>query len=287
MSRLDSDSRHHRSRLHREPSPKRVRRDGKTAADQPTSNLNSAKHMDRDHKPHHRLQNSVSLEPAIAPDSKIKTGALSKDSDKKSNGYHERTKRSSNNIEPPRSRSHNQVSLEDNFVELLLIFLHLLYFTDMLIASYDEREWWKDYKSGITTNRSSNNGDIKPKDEKTRFDGLDKVESDSKQPSKRRPSFRETKLPVNAEESERTRPPVDQPETRLSNRNETQRMKFEPRDRYGGGSVRGRDRFNGQQLLSGGRVEKWKHDLYDDANTSPASKNEEDQIAKVEALLAS
>jgi hypothetical protein len=33
--------------------------------------------------------------------------------------------------------------------------------------------------------------------------------------------------------------------------------------------------------------EKWKHDLFDDANKSPTTKNEEDQIAKIERLLAS
>ncbi|CAA2999701.1 Hypothetical predicted protein [Olea europaea subsp. europaea] len=38
---------------------------------------------------------------------------------------------------------------------------------------------------------------------------------------------------------------------------------------------------------TGGRVEKWKHDLYEESNRSPTPKNEEDQIAKIEALLAS
>ncbi|MCL7040714.1 hypothetical protein MKW94_028783, partial [Papaver nudicaule] len=35
------------------------------------------------------------------------------------------------------------------------------------------------------------------------------------------------------------------------------------------------------------KAEKWKHDLYDEANKSPTAKNEEEQIAKVQALLSS
>ncbi|KAF5733205.1 hypothetical protein HS088_TW17G00745 [Tripterygium wilfordii] len=52
---------------------------------------------------------------------------------------------------------------------------------------------------------------------------------------------------------------------------------------------RGRDRYGGKQGYhsSNGRVEKWKHDLFHEANRSPTLKNEENQIAKVEALLAS
>lgn len=165
---------------------------------------------------------------------------------------------------------------------------------------------WKDSKdreSGRATNRSSNNGDTKPRDE---------VEPDLKQSSNKRRSFRETKipvddksvtevtkLPVNGEGSERKeergkqqeRPPVNR---HHRHRTEGQRTNYQSRDRYGGGgdggfggSFRGRDRFNGKQGQSGGRADKWKHDLYDEANKSPTSKNEEDQIAKVEALLAS
>lgn len=63
------------------------------------------------------------------------------------------------------------------------------------------------------------------------------------------------------------------------------------RERYGG--MRGRnDRFgvrsNEREPNSAGgfEAEKWKHDLFDEANRSPPPKNEEEQIAKVEALLA-
>lgn len=287
----DSDSRHHRSRFDREPSPKRVRRDGKTA----TSNLNldSAQHNDRDQKHHRRVQDSLPLEapPPPVPDPKIETVPLSKESDKKSNGYREGTKNYSDKIDAPRSRS-----LFQHDERAARTFRH---------RETTERDWWKDSKdrqSGRTTNRSSNNDDTKPRDEKTRGQGADhrswrhdgsyKTEPDLK----KRPSFRETKVPVDADD--KSAPEVAKPSAlgseekppRLSD--PQQRMKFQSRDRYGGGgfggSNRGRDRFNGrQQGQSGGRVEKWKHDLYDEANKSPTSKNEEDQIAKVEALLAS
>ncbi|KAI3903313.1 hypothetical protein MKW98_031967 [Papaver atlanticum] len=68
------------------------------------------------------------------------------------------------------------------------------------------------------------------------------------------------------------------------------------RERYGGsrGGYRGRDGLNERHgerneyrsRPTSFRAEKWKHDLYDEANKSPSQKNEEDQIAKVEALLA-
>lgn len=60
----------------------------------------------------------------------------------------------------------------------------------------------------------------------------------------------------------------------------------------GGGDYRRRDRFEGRQEYqhprgTTTRGEKWTHDLFQDANRSPTRKDEEDQIAKVEALLAS
>ncbi|XP_038680965.1 uncharacterized protein LOC119981897 [Tripterygium wilfordii] len=76
-----------------------------------------------------------------------------------------------------------------------------------------------------------------------------------------------------------------------SYRGEALRGGFPPRERYvgNGGNYRGRDRYGGKQGYhsSNGRVEKWKHDLFHEANRSPTLKNEENQIAKVEALLAS
>ncbi|KAJ0982122.1 hypothetical protein J5N97_010377 [Dioscorea zingiberensis] len=71
---------------------------------------------------------------------------------------------------------------------------------------------------------------------------------------------------------------------------------YQSRDRYAGGvggsGIRGRDRFNGRypdrstQRPGPVQPEKWKHDLFDEANKSPIRRNEEEQIAKVEALLS-
>ncbi|XP_023739015.1 heat shock 70 kDa protein [Lactuca sativa] len=269
----DSDSRHHRSRFDRELSPKRVRRDGRTATEQPAinHNLDSSEHINRDKKR------------PVVPDSKIQNVSSIKESDKKSNGYHEGTKISSENMESSRSRSHFQHD------ERGRSFRHRDTHTT-------ERGGWKDSKdreSGRATNRSSNNG------------------SDTK---KKRPSFRETKIPLDAvthdkpatqvskplEGSERKedggKPVVERPDRWLSGERDPQRMKFQSRDRYGGGGGGGGYRGRGDRLGGGrqgqgggggGGAEKWKHDLYDEANKSPNSKNEEDQIAKVEALLAS
>lgn len=78
---------------------------------------------------------------------------------------------------------------------------------------------------------------------------------------------------------------------RLANRGEPQRGDYSSRQRHGGGrgDYRLRDRYDGrQEFRSGGtRGEKWKHDLFQEANRSPTPKDEEDRIAKLEALLAS
>ncbi|XP_074285124.1 uncharacterized protein LOC141610768 [Silene latifolia] len=79
----------------------------------------------------------------------------------------------------------------------------------------------------------------------------------------------------------------------LFNRERGERTDMPPRNRFNNGGeydnrYRGRDNFGGRQGYqsgSGGRVEKWKHDLYDEANASP-TKIEEDPVAKVEALLS-
>ncbi|KAL6648619.1 hypothetical protein ACP70R_012843 [Stipagrostis hirtigluma subsp. patula] len=76
-------------------------------------------------------------------------------------------------------------------------------------------------------------------------------------------------------------------------RSDGQRNGYDSRGRFAGRVGMDRDRFNNPY---GGRnnahqttddqQEKWKHDLYDQTNRSPTPKTEEEQIAKVEALLA-
>lgn len=145
-------------------------------------------------------------------------------------------------------------------------------------------------------------------------------------PAKKRPSFQEKKISVDFENAKNTETEMvksshadyvegserredrgcnprhlDRPEKpsvgdRLPpKRGEAHRDGFLSRERYGGGgggggggNYRGRERINGKQgyRSDGTRVEKWKHDLYN-ASGSPTPKNEDDQIAKLEALLGS
>lgn len=153
-----------------------------------------------------------------------------------------------------------------------------------------------------------------------RHDGFFEMEADLP-PTRKRPAFREKKIEVDSEtdkvatetlkSSHPDRPlegsgkkeerghggrRLDRPEKPFlgdnpPNRREAERAGFLSRERYGGGNgnYKGRDRFGERQGYrgSGTRVEKWTHDLYQEANRSPTPKNEEDQIAKVEALLAS
>ncbi|CAL4938132.1 unnamed protein product [Urochloa decumbens] len=77
-------------------------------------------------------------------------------------------------------------------------------------------------------------------------------------------------------------------------RSEGHRNGYDSRGRFPGRGGMDRDRFsspyggrgNMYHQTSGDQEEKWKHDLYDQSNRSPPPKTEEEQIAKVEALLA-
>ncbi|KAL8167126.1 hypothetical protein V2J09_008625 [Rumex salicifolius] len=71
------------------------------------------------------------------------------------------------------------------------------------------------------------------------------------------------------------------------NRARPERGGFPSRDRFRGEGYVRRQGYGGVGPGgSGGRVDKWKHDMFDEVNRSPKSKNEEDPVAKVEALLA-
>lgn len=173
--------------------------------------------------------------------------------------------------------------------------------------------------------------DAQQKDEKSkddresshvwRHDGYLEMEANPKLPARKRPAFREQKIPAdpersskaaddpvmakpqdhavysgrrnergyNSRHSDRHERPVAGGEREL-NRAQSWRGNFSSGDRSGANNrYRGRDRFPAKQGYhpTGGRVEKWKHDLYDEANKSPPPKNEEDQISKIEALLSS
>lgn len=197
-----------------------------------------------------------------------------------------------------------------------------------------ERGWWRDSKeqqSDRATDKTEPNT-TQRKDEKTkdnredtrawRHDGYFEMEANPKPPLRRRPSFKEQKIPADEDEKKKaaidsvvTNPqdrPIDsgrrndrgyssrysdKPERPFAgerglNRSQPWRGNYSSRDTTNASNRNGgRDRFNtsrqGYRPQSGGRVEKWKHDLYDEANRSPTPKNEEDQISKIEALLGS
>lgn len=157
-------------------------------------------------------------------------------------------------------------------------------------------------------------------------DGFHKLEADQQAPARKRRAFREEKIPLDSENADKTaleqvnashavRPPLGSERRedrgrnphhteiyeraprgeRLANREESQRLGYPSRQRYGGGGgggfgdYRGRDRYDGRQefRLGGTQGDKWKHDLFQEANRSPTPKDEEDRIAKLEALLSS
>ncbi|KAF9621212.1 hypothetical protein IFM89_016706 [Coptis chinensis] len=154
-------------------------------------------------------------------------------------------------------------------------------------------------------------------------DRFHEFETDAPPPARKRPAFREKKLEPESgnageivTESERPNHPelnggreergrrylhdsnrLEKPVTGdrgPPHRGETQRFGFSSRDRFGGaGGSNGRDRNTGRNWErdeyrpDNPRKEKWKHDMFDEANKSPSPKTAEDQIAKVEALLAS
>ncbi|CAJ1924697.1 unnamed protein product [Sphenostylis stenocarpa] len=141
--------------------------------------------------------------------------------------------------------------------------------------------------------------------------------------SRKRPAFRENKIPMDSgdanlaaavavkssqidhplgrndrkkEERSSNLHHLDRPEKPLAddrapNKVGARRDGFPSRGRrYGGNdSYRGRDKFNGRQGYRPDKTqtEKWKHDLYQDVSKDPIPHNEDDQIAKLEALLAS
>lgn len=189
---------------------------------------------------------------------------------------------------------------------------------------FQERGWWKDPKEAIYKTEPI---DIHQKDEKIKdrkagdrlwqHDGYFDMEANPKPPVRMRRSFREQKIPAEPDEvirpdanmgmpnaqkhsvesgkrDERGYLPrhsdkVEKPFAAERNFNKGQawrgnvpsRERFNSRNRY-----RGREQFTaGQGNLP--NVEKWKHDLYFEANKSPSPKNEEDNISKIEALLAS
>ncbi|XP_055815971.1 uncharacterized protein LOC129885640 isoform X2 [Solanum dulcamara] len=318
----DSDSKRQRSRFDQEPSPKRSRKHSRQEIERPptTHNLDGGNNSERDLKHHRRLQDAVPLDAPSVQDSKsertaritsenvtAKDDGIKESSDPNEGSRHRSSKHSSNPSHDERG-SAGQVDRSSRHKEAT------------------ERGWWKDAKEpsnrATTNDKKMNDEKIKVSGKQNdvwRHDRYFEVKEDPKPPVKKR-SFREEKIPVDTEKVEKAaielvKPNPSHPEVdggrknertdhmsrhpgrygrpftgvRDGNRGETWRANFPSRDRYhGNGDYRGRDRFNSRQGHNPSKVvEKWKHDLYDEANKSPTLKNEEDQIAKIEALLDS
>ncbi|KAM6558309.1 hypothetical protein CsatA_027548 [Cannabis sativa] len=332
MSRWEdrhSDSKRHRSRFDRDPSPKRSKRDGKPEPERlPSSNsLDIKNNTEQDQKHRPSLQDGSPPKSLVPTDSKPEKGALSSDTDRKPNGKHEGTKLSAVPTDGPRPRSYFKHDERGNAARVG---------RSSGRNTTSERGWWRDSRdqhnerteNKKSTNETRKRDDGAKGDEKAnwRHDRFSEVEADAPH-SRKRPSFREKKIQADFEQVDGAAPEtaklryLDQPakenrkeeqghNTRYFDRNEKalvgdgaahrretqKRGGFPSRERYRGGGdddvnyrrrdglIGGRSEFHGG---SDGHDNKWKHDLYQDANRSPTPKNEEDQIAKVEALLAS
>ncbi|OUZ99559.1 Btz domain [Macleaya cordata] len=329
----ESETKRSSSRLEREPSSKRSRRDGKPATERTSSsnhNLDSVDHADQDQKHRRRLQDALPLEAPLEPESKVGPDAANRELNKSIDGTVDGNKRSSDPSDVPRSRTYFQHDERDSAGQGGSVGRRAP--SDHGLGS-NPKDRSIDRNAGDRTavhnlpqrgDRTQARGDEKV----WRHDGFFELESDAPTPARKRPAFREKKEPESGnaagitETTESGRPSrherpafgnsrreergdrprdLDRPERpfirdrALPHRGETHRLGFPPRDRFGGGSggSSGRDRFNGRHgerneyhRPNSNRAEKWTHDLFDEANRSPTPKNEEDQIAKVEALLA-
>jgi hypothetical protein len=161
-----------------------------------------------------------------------------------------------------------------------------------------ERGWWRsDHTERAVGSKTETHGERDKKSHENsswRHDKFIEVKVDPPSPVRKRPAFREKKIHVDSGIADRE--PGKQSHTdRVFDKREDKRQ--EPyrrpsgnewqRSSYGG-NYRGRERSSARPgyNLGGTQHDKWSHDLFDEANRSPPRKNEEEQIAKVESLLA-
>ncbi|XP_068655151.1 uncharacterized protein [Aristolochia californica] len=311
----DSHSKRSHPKTEKDPSPKRPRRDGK-----PTERISSTNHdmeitnpTSEDQKHQRQLQDPLLLEPSAAIESKVERDFAEKGVDLKTNGPLGDNKHSSDLTEVTHSRSYYQHDERGSAGQ-----------GGQSFGRRDtDRGRWSDLKER-SDGRGDRVGqrDLHKKDERVRgqpndksawhHDGFFELDAEVHR-ARKRLAFREKKDPpeqgnAGARREERgeygqignDKAKGDRPDDRRVKtvdrplrRRDTNSVGFASRDRLGnGGGFRGRDRFSGrygernQNQRVGFQVEKWKHDLFDEANRSSPPKNEEDQIAKVEALLA-
>lgn len=225
------------------------------------------------------------------------------------NGHSEPSKHSS---QPPRSRSYYQVGRSTGQREA----------DEKVYAQSKENN--QRLETGQSREQRDEKSLAKLDGNFQRRDSFRERKDDPTPSVRKRPAFREKKIPVDSREanpaatvtvksSHTSHPPernerkeerssnpnhLDRPEKRIaedreSNKREPRKDGFSSRVRYGGtggnSNHRGRDKFNGRQdnhpIKT--QTEKWKHDLYQEVNKDSIPKNEDDQIAKLEALLAS
>ncbi|XP_042493427.1 uncharacterized protein LOC122073012 isoform X2 [Macadamia integrifolia] len=333
----DCEAKRLHSKREREPSPKRTRRDGKPLPERTPNNhnLDLVDHSNSDQKHRRRLKDALPLE---APPTKVGTDIADKEMDLKTNGLQYGAKHLPDPTEVPRSRS---------FFQVLFQFMENVPLHDERGSAGQsgrrfgrraaaERGWWSDPKdqSDDRMNDKLEPNGMHQKDGRTqahvdknsvwRHDGFFELEAEPPAPSKKRPAFREKKMPPDSDTAGSVKATESVKQNLLDCRESGGERKEErggfsrrdldrterscpgdmepihrgervvpPRERFrGSGSFRGRDKFSGrhgekiQYHSNSFRAEKWKHDLFDEANRSPTPKNEEDQIAKVEALLA-
>ncbi|XP_010247348.1 PREDICTED: uncharacterized protein LOC104590388 isoform X2 [Nelumbo nucifera] len=327
MSRQESrenDTKRHHLKPDKESSPKRPRRDEKLASERTSSdrNLDIRSHTDWDQKRCRRLEDAIQLMSPLAP--KLKGGAADNEFDKKTNGLHDGMNCSFNPTEVPlphpRSYFQNEHGSAGQGGQS---------FSCRQIA---ERGWWRDPKEQFSYREEDKAGqyDNPHKDKNIQAKGEDKSvwhhngslypEPEAPPQAKKRPTFREKKIPLDSRSGGITPAnPVkpSNPEQRgddkgrighrshvadrhqkpftggkaLPYKGEVQKSGLPPREKFNSCSgFRRTDRFSGrhgernQYRHNTSRMEKWKHDLFDEANRSPTPKNEE-QIAEVEALL--
>ncbi|XP_020575479.1 uncharacterized protein LOC110021361 [Phalaenopsis equestris] len=313
----DSHSKRLHSRFDREPSPKKLKRDEK-----PEVNMAHSSHRNSSSKEaagHEQKERSMKVDvPLKAPPASSTLGPQNEKKilERKDNKLPVRTQHSSDNREAPRSRSyyqHDERSIAGqggrNFNR----------------RETEHRKWDDLREQPMKDLPKKDERPQSHPDEKTsiwRHDRFHELESGA--PTlKKRPAFREKKVPVEPETdtaatgSDKPKLPTSEPPDLAATKREErggfypraddrrerradglyhreiQRNAGQSRERYG--AMRGRgDRSNvvrygtrDSNRAGGFEVDKWKHDLFDEANRSPPRKNEEEQIAKVEALLAS
>ncbi|KAF3791119.1 hypothetical protein EJ110_NYTH14803 [Nymphaea thermarum] len=309
-----------------EPSPKRSRRDGKPAPERSLyDNQNHVEDAERGQTHRRRLQDALPLEAAAeASDFKIQSGVSGKGPinnkpDETVDGF----KHPSDPTEVPRSRSYFQHDERGSAGQGGRSFIRRPYERGRR-TDLRERFSEKPREALASSDRKprDDKAQERPSNNVWRHDGYYELEAEAPQPAvRKRPAFSEKKLlPVEDATSAdvHANDYLNQPDqsrnsgARKSENRENQdlhgleelnRQYSEPEGRnmrderrgsfHFGGGTRGRDRYDrrynrfdrNHDRTVGPRVEKWKHDLFDEANRSPP-KNDEDQIAKIEALLA-